>query len=189
VCQALGVGPTLEIGEGHVELEAPFLRISVVEAFRDIAQIDEDEMLRLAHHDEEAFFRVLVDVIEPSLKARPVPVVLHRYPAKMASLARLAPDDPRYAERFEVYVAGLELSNGFVELTNPVEQRERLEADQRSRKERGLEIYPIDERFLAALEAGMPPAAGNALGFDRLVMLAARRDRIADVIAFPEGVL
>ena len=81
-------------------------------------------------------------------------------------------------ERFELYAGDLELCNGFGELTDPVEQRERLERDQAARRERGLPVYPIDERFLAALEAGMPAASGNALGLDRLVALCAGTDSI-----------
>jgi lysyl-tRNA synthetase class 2 len=177
---------TLAVGDAEIEIDAPFRRLTVTEAFHDIASVAEDEMLRLAIHDEEQFFRILVDQVEPALAAMPVPVVLHRYPAGMASLARLDPDDVCYAERFEVYAGGVELSNGFVELTDPTEQRARLERDQRERNERGLPVYPTDERFLAALGEGMPDAAGNALGFDRLVMLASGRGRIGDVIAFAD---
>jgi len=187
VTQAIAPTGTLRFGDREVEISAPFFRISVAEAFVDIAKTSEEEMLRLANEDEETFFRILIEKIEPALAERPVPTVLHRYPASMASLARRSEDDPRYADRFEIYAGGLELSNGFVELTDATEQRERLERDVRDREKRGLPVYPIDERFLAALEGGMPPASGNALGFDRLVMLASARERISDVQAFPEG--
>jgi len=143
----------------------------------------------LATNDEEAFFRILIDQVEPWLQERPTPVVLHRYPAKMASLARLSSDDPRFADRFEVYAGGLELSNGFVELTDAREQRARLERDRAERRAAGQAVYPIDERFVAALEEGLPDCAGNALGLDRLIMLSSGRGRIADVLAFPESVL
>jgi elongation factor P--(R)-beta-lysine ligase len=103
----------------------------------------------------------------------------------MASLARKKPGDDSVAERFEAYVGGLELCNGFGELTDPVEQRARLEADQAARTALGKPVYPIDERFLTALAEGVPPSGGNALGFDRLLMLALGAASIEDVIAIP----
>ena len=175
--------------DAPLDLATPFRRFTVAEAFAAFADTDEEEMLRLANDDEETFFRLLVDRVEPAMEKLHRPVVLHRFPAKMASLARLDPEDPRYAERFEVYARGIELSNGFVELCDQREQRARLERDSKERKEKGLPVYPIDERFLAALEEGMPPAVGNALGFDRLVMLATGASKISQVVAFPEGVL
>jgi lysyl-tRNA synthetase class 2 len=189
VAGAFGDRDALVVGARRIALDRPFVRTTVAQAFRDHAGVEEHEMLAWANDDEETFFRVLVDRVEPRLASLDVPVVLHRYPAKMASLARLAPDDPRYAERFEVYVAGLELSNGFGELTDPVEQRARFERDRSERRAAGQPVYPIDERFLAALASGMPPSAGNALGLDRLVMLGASKDEIGDVLALPEGVL
>ncbi|MBL9024203.1 MAG: EF-P lysine aminoacylase GenX [Myxococcales bacterium] len=167
----------------------PFERITVTKAFQDHAGVEESAMLEMARTDPETFFRYLVDRVEPALAARRRPVVLERYPREMASLARLCPDDDRYAERFEVYAASLELCNGFGELCDPAEQRLRFERDQRERADLGLPVYPIDERFLEALAGGMPPAAGNALGFDRLVMLAAGQPEIDRVIAFPTGEL
>jgi lysyl-tRNA synthetase class 2 len=105
----------------------------------------------------------------------------------MAALARLCPDDPSVAERFEAYAVGIELCNGFGELTDPVEQRTRLLADQAARRAHGKPVYPIDERFLAALEEGLPPCAGNALGVDRLLMLILGKSRIDEVIAFGDA--
>ena len=126
------------------------------------------------------------DEIEPRL-GRERPVFLTRYPARMASLARLHADDPSVAERFEAYVAGIELCNGFGELTDTVEQRRRFEHDRAVRRQLGKPDHPIDERFLEALASGMPASGGNALGFDRLIMLLIGADRVADVIAFPEA--
>ena len=111
-------------------------------------------------------------------------VFLVDYPATQASLARKKPGDPRVAERFELYVAGVELCNGFGELIDPVEQRARLEHDQAARARAGMPVYPIDERFLEALAAACRPSGGNALGLDRLVALACGTTEIADVIAF-----
>ncbi len=166
-------------------LELPFVRLTVEQAFRDHAGVPEAAMLELARADTDTFFRLLVERIEPALAATGRPVFLHRYPRDMASLARLCPDDDRYAERFELYAGGLELCNGFGELTDATEQRARFERDQADRRREGLPVHPIDERFLDALATGMPDAAGNALGFDRLLMLVTGARSIDDVIAFP----
>lgn len=167
-------------GASRLDLTPPWPRISVREAFRRFAGEDMDAILP----DEERFFRVLVEAIEPNL-GRERPVFLTHWPASMASLARLSPEDATVCERFEAYVGGMELCNGFGELVDPVEQRRRLERDQRAREAAGKAVYPIDERFLAALEEGLPPAGGNALGFDRLAMLLLGAERIQDVVALP----
>ena len=110
---------------------------------------------------------------------------IHGYPASQASLARLDPQDPRTALRFELYADGIELANGFHELASATEQRSRFEQDRAERLRRGLPTYNLDERLLAALEAGLPECAGVALGFDRLIMLAAGVETIDEVLAFP----
>jgi len=110
---------------------------------------------------------------------------IHGYPASQAALARLSPDDPRSALRFELYCKGVELANGFQELASATEQRARFERDNEERRRLGLPSYEIDGRLLAALEAGLPECAGVALGFDRTLMLAAGADHIDDVLAFP----
>jgi len=141
--------------------------------------------VRLADDDSwsDIFSRVLVERIEPQL-GNGRATFLTEYPSHEAALARPKPSDPRVAERFELFIGGVELANGFSELTDAAEQRVRLEAEM-DRKERLYgERYPIDEDFLAAL-AGMPPASGCALGFDRLVMLAARASRIDQVMWTP----
>ena len=109
---------------------------------------------------------------------------LHDYPASQAALARLNPDDPRTALRFELYCQGMELANGFQELGSAAEQRTRFENDNAERRRRGLPAYDLDERLLAALEAGLPECAGVALGFDRTLMLAAGATHIDQVLAF-----
>jgi elongation factor P--(R)-beta-lysine ligase len=110
---------------------------------------------------------------------------VHDYPASQAALARLSPEDPRTALRFELYCKGVELANGFQELASATEQRERFEHDHEERQRLGLPSYEIDTRLLAALEAGLPECAGVALGFDRALMLAAGADHIDDVLVFP----
>lgn len=185
VASALGSGAELTVGGARVDLSGPFERLPVAEAFARYAGVPPDEALALASSDETRFFRLLVDEVEPSLAREPRPVFLVDYPAPFASLARLKPGDARVCERFELYAGGVELCNGFGELTDPREQRARFERDQRERAQAGKPVYPIDERFLAALEEGMPPAAGNALGVDRLLALCLGAEEIAAVQAFP----
>jgi lysyl-tRNA synthetase class 2 len=127
--------------------------------------------------------RVLVERVEPHLGHGRV-TILDRYPAAEAALARLCPDDAREAERFEVYACGVELANGFGELTDAAEQRRRFEAAMADRMRIYGEAYPLDEEFLTAL-GRMPPAAGIAMGFDRVVMLATGAPRIDEVLWAP----
>ncbi len=110
---------------------------------------------------------------------------VHRYPASQAALARLDDADPRVALRFELYHRGIELANGYHELASSAEQRQRFAADQAARRSRGLPETALDERLLAALDAGLPDCAGVALGFDRVLMLAAGAAHIDEVLAFP----
>jgi elongation factor P--(R)-beta-lysine ligase len=141
--------------------------------------------VRLADDDSwsDIFSRVLVERIEPRI-GNGRATFLTEYPRPEAALARPKAADPRVAERFELFVCGVELANGFGELTDPVEQRARLEAEMAKKQRLYGERYPIDEDFLAAL-AHMPPASGCALGFDRLAMLAARASRVEQVIWTP----
>jgi lysyl-tRNA synthetase class 2 len=130
----------------------------------------------------DLFSKILSAKVEPSL-GQGRPTLLVDYPAREAALARLK-RDRRFAERFELYVCGVELANGFGELTDAAEQRRRFEAAMTERARIYDDAYPIDEDFLAAV-AAMPPACGIALGFDRLVMLASGADRIEQVIWSP----
>jgi lysyl-tRNA synthetase class 2 len=180
-------------------------RLSVADAFRKFAQIDLLETLSsqgegdrdaLAHAANAAglessqddnwadiFSKILVARIEPRLGIGH-PTILYEYPRCEAALARATPHDVRVAERFELYVCGVELANGFGELLDPDEQRCRFEIEMAEKQRIYGERYPIDEDFLAAL-AEMPPASGVALGFDRLVMLATGSRNVADVIWTP----
>jgi lysyl-tRNA synthetase class 2 len=179
-------------------------RLSLAEAFSrhagidllatlDGAETDRDRLatamrgagLRVAADDTWAdlFSRALVERIEPNLGIGR-PTILDRYPAAEAALARPAADDPRVAERFELYASGVELANGFGELTDAAEQRRRFELEMAEKARIYGERYPIDEDFLAAL-ALMPQASGVALGFDRLVMLATGAPRIEQVMWAP----
>lgn len=129
------------------------------------------------------FSRVLVEKVEPQLGIGRI-TVLDRYPAAEAALARRTEDDTRVAERFELYACGVELANGFGELTDADEQRRRFAAEMNEKQRIYGERYPVDEDFLAAL-ALMPEASGVALGFDRLVMLATAAPRIEAVLWAP----
>jgi elongation factor P--(R)-beta-lysine ligase len=179
-------------------------RLSVAEAFGRYASIDllatldggegnRDGLadaarvagIRIADDDTWAdiFSRVLVEKIEPKLGIGRA-TILDEYPAQQAALARPSPHDPRVAERFELYVCGVELANGFAELTDAREQRLRLEREMAEKQRRYGDRYPLDEDFLAAL-AHMPDASGIALGLDRLVMLATGASRIDQVLWAP----
>ena len=140
---------------------------------------------RLELPDRDAWLDLLMThCVEVGLGAAGMTFV-HDFPVSQAALARLRDEDPPVAERFEVYVRGVELANGFHELADAAEQRRRSEADNARRRVAGFAEMPIDERLLAALAAGLPDCCGVALGVDRLVMLATGATRIDEVIAFP----
>jgi lysyl-tRNA synthetase class 2 len=141
--------------------------------------------IKMASDDSwsDIFSRVLVERIEPRLGIGK-PTILDQYPRSEAALARACRHDPRFAERFELFLCGVELANGFGELTDPDEQRRRFESEMAEKERVYGERYPIDEDFLAALSE-MPDASGVALGFDRLVMLATSAGRIDRVMWTP----
>lgn len=185
VAKGLLASTHLRVDGRDIDLATPFDRITVLQAFERYAGAEAEQVLQWAQHDEDRYFAELVERVEPELAASPRPVFLTDFPAPQASLARLRPGDPRVCERFELYIAGHELCNGFGELTDAREQRWRLERDVATRQRLGKPVYPIDERFLDALEEGMPPAGGNALGIDRLVALCLGASNIGDVLPFP----
>ncbi len=164
---------------GTIDLSQAWARWTVREVFARYGQIEYDA----AVEDEESFYRDWVEHIEPQLGVDR-PVIVTDWPSSMASLAQLTPEGS--ADRFEIFVAGVELCNGFGELTDPLEQRRRFAADQQARRKAGAAVYPMDERFLEALQGGMPPSGGNALGVDRLLMLLTGASSIQEVMAFPE---
>ena len=137
---------------------------------------------------EQGYHQIFLNEVEPHL-GRSAPTILYEYPASMAALARRNADDPRYAERFEFYIAGIELGNAFSELTDADEQRVRLEAERAERAALEKTMYDIDADFIRALRVGMPPSAGIAVGVDRLVMLFAGVETIQETLWFPANEL
>ncbi len=168
----------------------PFLewqKISVFDAFQKYADINiaNDWLPELEQQNTQdwdaRFFKVFMEEIEPQL-GQGVPTILYDYPAHMAALSKVKQSDPRVAERFEIYVCGLELANAFTELTDVSIQLKRFEEDMAEKKRIYGSAWPIDKDFIAALEHGMPEAGGIAIGIDRLVMLSCGADDIKEVL-------
>ncbi len=191
--------PTLQVGDARVAVHAPFERLTVQEAFQryaggiDLLACSDADSLRAAADAaglgplmpgsswEDLFHELLATWVEPRLGWER-PTFLTHYPAPLAVLARRSDHDPRVAERFELYIASLELCNGFSELNDPVEQRSRFEEDLQRRRRLGLPAYPLPTAFLDALDAGMPPSGGVALGLDRLLMLRLGAADLSEVL-------
>ena len=161
----------------RIDLTPPWPRMSVRDAFEKFSSVSMETAILQDRFDQITAFN-----IEPNL-GYGKPIFLYDYPASAASLARLKPENRSVAERFELYISGLELCNAFSELTDPVEQRTRFENEQKIRSESGLQVYPLPEKYLESLQF-MPETAGIALGVDRLVMLFADTTKIDDVVAF-----
>ena len=178
----LDLGTRLHFRGLNIDLDTPWERVSVQTAFERFASLSLDQALKNNHFDQ-----IMVEEIEPHLGMK-TPTFLYDYPASLAALARLKPGTPSIAERFEIYVGGVELANGFSELNDPLEQRSRFEKELKERARLGKDVTPIPERFLKALQ-NMPEAAGIALGVDRLIMVLGGARTIDEVVAFvPEDV-
>jgi lysyl-tRNA synthetase class 2 len=177
VARSLGQGTSVSYLGRDIDLRLPWPRVTVSDAFKRAAGWDP-----VTEPDGEKFDLDLVSKVIPSFDASR-PLVLTGYPAPMASLARLNADDPRIAERAEVFIAGLELANAYSELNDPEEQRRRFEAEASLIRQAGGRAT-LSEKFLEAV-AHMPPCGGIALGVDRLVMLFCNAASIRDVLAFP----
>lgn len=183
-----------------IDLTPPWERISMVEAFAKYAHVNLPHALTLEamqkiaqvkkyqvkkeHAWEELFHQIYLNEVEPHLgKGRPT--IIYDFPVQMAALAKKKESDPRFAERFEVYIAGLELGDGYSELTDWQEQESRFKQETEERKRLGKIDYPYDKDLIAALKVGLPRCSGLALGVDRAVMLFADAPRIQDVLLFP----
>ncbi len=164
-------------GEKNINLSSPWERLSLTEAFDKYAPVSLFKAMA-----QEKFEEVLVEFVEPCL-GNDKPVFIYDYPINLASLSRTSKNNPQIAERVELYVAGLELANGFSELVDPIEQRSRFELERKMIADSGRDPGSMPEKFLADLKK-MPEAAGIALGVDRLVMLFANCQEIDQVVAF-----
>ncbi len=182
---ALGVSPIISSFSqkndeiiGLTPLGGDWKILSVSEAFGEFAGWDP-----VGNYDEDRFDIDLVEKVEPAIKKLGGAVVLKDYPAEAAALSRRKPGNPQLAERWELYINGIELANAYSELTDPAEQRRRFEACAAQRKAMGKTVYPLDEAFLQTLEK-MPPSGGVALGVDRLLMLIAGAGSLDAVLPF-----
>lgn len=160
------------------DLTTPWPRIRIPDAFEKYAKRNVLEVT------DDDFYKIYFNEIEPELKKMGKPYFIYDYPISQASLSKPA-DDPRFAERFEVFLDGVELGNCFSELTDADEQLKRFEADKSLRLEQGKENYPIDMDLIEALKAGLPTVSGIAVGVDRLVMLAANVPTLEETLFFP----
>jgi len=182
------------------DLTAPWERISVAQAFKKYANVSLDEMLSkdrlitiaekkgyVIDEDttwEQVYNQILLNEIEPFL-GKDRPAILYDYPASQAALSKKKDSDPRFAERFEAYIGGIELGNAFSELTNADEQEQRMIDDLELRKKLGKVEYKMDDAFIKALQLGMPTTGGIAVGVDRMVMLFANAGSIKETLFFP----
>jgi lysyl-tRNA synthetase class 2 len=177
VAAAIGLGKKILFRDQEIDLTGSWERITVKGAFERYAQTSATEALK-----RELFDEIMVKDIEPNLGIDK-PTFIYDYPAERGSLARLREDDPSVAERFELYIGGLELANGFSELIDIEEQRKRFNEESQTRRSLAKPIYPMPEKFLGELK-DMPPSAGIAMGVDRLVMVFLNALSIDEVVAF-----
>ena len=191
----------LFFGGKQYDLSTPWLRMSVAEAFEQYVGVTKGELLdrdALAQAAtkkgyaitdntgwDDIFYQLFLNEIESKLATLNKPIFIYDYPAQQAALSQKKKDDPRFAERFELYLAGFELGNAFTELRDAQEQEDRLREEMKYREEHGLQTYEIDEDFIQALREGIPPTGGIAVGVDRLVMLLADAATIEETLFFP----
>jgi lysyl-tRNA synthetase class 2 len=193
--------PTKLMYQGNVvDVAGAWERLSVAESFKTYAHIDFDDFfdmesaVRIAKAKgytieanttwEEIYNQIFLNEVEPHL-GHGRPTILYDFPSSLAALAKKKPSDPRFAERFEFYIEGLELGDCYSELTDPHEQEERFKAELEEVKRLGKTTYEYDQDFIEALKVGLPTSGGIAIGVDRLVMLFANAKRIQDVLFFP----
>ncbi len=178
IADEIGAGETIFYQGREISLDPGWPRLSVKDAFSAHAPASMEQSL-----ENDTFDQIIAFDIEPCLGDER-PVFLYDYPAQCAALAKISDEDPSVAERFELYIGGMELCNAFSELTEPDEQKKRFVQEREFQKRSGRRTYPLPEPFLESL-ADMPDASGAALGVDRLVMLFTNSERIDDVVAFP----
>jgi len=168
----------LEYQDKVYDISLPWPRIKIADAFKKYAKRD---VLKVSDKD---FYKVYFNEVEPELLKLEKPYFIYDYPISQASLSKPS-GDPRFAERFEVFLGGVELGNCFSELTEASEQKRRFEADLAERKREGKTIYPIDTDLIDAIKSGLPEVSGIAVGVDRLIMLAGDFASISETLLFP----
>ena len=178
VARSLGHEGAIDYRGEKIDIRSPWERVSVRDAFRRYSSVSVEKALESNRFDE-----IMVEEIEPRFKEIQRPVFLYDYPVTLGALARVKKTDPEVAERFELYMGGLELANAFSELTDAAEQRARFEEEQEDRRVSGKVVYPMPEKFLSEL-SNMPESSGIALGVDRLAMIFTNSESIDDVVAF-----
>jgi lysyl-tRNA synthetase class 2 len=198
VVRAVCGGETIVYQGKQISFAPPWPRFSLDEALVKLGGLspqeigDGDRLRAAAEADGIAvkatwgWAKLLVELFEARVETQLIqPTFVTDFPAELSPLAKARPDDPRYAQRFELYIGGLEVANAYTELNDPREQRRRLEAQARARAAGDEEAHSMDEDYLRALEYGLPPTAGEGIGIDRLVMLLTDAPSIRDVILFP----
>ncbi len=198
VCNEVLGGEKITYGEREIDLSPPWKRLSYYDAVsekvgRDVKELSEDELLDIAKERGleiedvtgrgEALDLLFSELVEPELIE---PTFIIDYPVELSPLAKMHRSEKGVVERFEPYIAGMEIGNAFSELNDPIDQRERFEEQARLRALGADETQPIDEDYIRALEHGMPPTGGLGIGIDRLVMLLTNSPSIRDVILFPQ---
>jgi lysyl-tRNA synthetase class 2 len=199
-CEIIGKDKFIYQGKEY-DIKRPWPRISVAEAFQKYAGIDTEILLdekRLLQSGkekgysiapdttwEQVFYQIFFNEIETKIAESRKPAIIYDYPISQASLSRPKAEDPRFAERFEVFLAGIELGNCFSELTDAEMQKSRFQEDLQIRKSTGKSVYPIDEDLIEALASGLPQVSGIAVGVDRIIMLAADAKSADETMFFP----
>jgi lysyl-tRNA synthetase class 2 len=194
------IAPKLIYQGKTIDLSSPWERITVAEAFKKYADVNFDAFFDHAREIaakkgysvkakttwEELYNQIFLNEVEPHLGQRK-PTIIYEFPAAVAALAKKKASDPRFAERFELYIAGLELGDAYSELTDPIEQEDRFKKELVELTRLGKTMYDYDHDFIEALKVGLPTCAGIAVGVDRLVMLLTDTTDIADTLFFPSG--
>ena len=188
----------VEYGEDQIDLGSPFKRMRMVDLVKDHTGLDFDVMtsldearaaakkLQVSVEDNQSIGEIMAEVFDDYVEDKLVqPTFVTMHPVEISPLAKKDPDDPRYTERFELFINGAECANAFSELNDPLDQKERFLAQVQKMTDGDEEAHPFDADFINALEIGLPPTGGLGIGIDRLVMLLTNQHSIRDVILFP----
>ena len=193
------IPPTLSIRDKTINLTPPWRRLPYLDAIVEVNQVDSSilrdvgkavelaKSLKMHVEPEKGLMTVLTTLFEETVEPTLIqPTFITDFPLQISPLAKRKTENPELTDRFELFIGGRELANGFSELNDPIDQRQRFEAQVAQRAAGDEEAHHLDEDFLRALEYGMPPTAGEGIGIDRLVMLLTNQASIRDVILFPQ---